>query len=332
MIHYPLKECGCVIIGRNEGERLVCCLTSVVDQFSIVVYVDSGSTDNSIENAKSFGALVVQLDMDQPFTAARARNSGLAYLIQQMSSLEYVQFIDGDCELVSTWPQAAFRFLDENPHYAIVCGRRRERNPEVSTFNQLCDMEWNTPIGEASACGGDAMMRVAAIKEVNAYNPILIAGEEPEMCHRLRIKGWKIYRLDEEMTLHDAAITKFSQWWKRVSRGGFAFALVSWLHRKSIPKIWVRETLRPVFWGLILPLVFILGLLSQIAILIVLPLILIFLLWIKITAKSLKSMSVTQSVKYGFFMVMAKFAEATGVLKWLKDKMLQKRSTLIEYK
>ncbi|WP_151669219.1 glycosyltransferase family 2 protein [Nitrincola schmidtii] len=327
-----LSNAGCVIIGRNEGERLVRCLASVRDQFALVVYVDSGSSDNSVKNAETAGAKVVRLDMQQPFTAARARNTGLTCLLEELPSLEYVQFIDGDCELVHSWPQAAFAFLSEHCDVVIVCGRRRERFPESTTYNALCDLEWDTPIGETSACGGDAMMRVSVLKEVNAYNPALIAGEEPEMCHRLRMRGWKIYRLNEEMTLHDAAITKFSQWWKRVSRGGFAFAYVSWMYRKADQKIWVRETLRPVFWGIILPLVFIFGVLTQMTSLIVLPPLLILLLWVKITAKSLSTMSAKQSVKYGFFMVMAKFAEAMGVLKWLKDKMLQKRSTLIEYK
>ena len=327
-----LTNTGCIIIGRNEGERLVRCLESVTDHFSLVIYVDSGSTDQSVENAKKAGAKVVLLDMEQPFTAARARNEGLACLLKESPPITYVQFIDGDCELVDTWPQAAYQFLEVNPDFAIVCGRRRERYPEQTLYNGLCDLEWNTPIGEAEACGGDALMRVSALHEVGAYNPTLIAGEEPEMCHRIRIKGWKIYRLDAEMTLHDAAITHFSQWWKRVSRGGFAFASVCWMHRNSQPKKWVRETLRPVFWGILLPLILLVGLIVGNATLVFLPMMLWILLCIKITARSLKQMPLVKALQYASFMLMAKFAEAVGVAKWAKERLFNQQSQLIEYK
>ena len=55
-------------------------------------------------------------------------------------------------------------------------------------------------MGAARACGGDALMRTAALAEVGGYDPNLIAGEEPELCVRLRAAGWQIYTLDREMT------------------------------------------------------------------------------------------------------------------------------------
>ena len=71
-----MTRVGAVIIGRNEGERLVRCLTSLNDQLAQLIYVDSGSTDASVNAAYSMGADVVGLDMSAPFTAARARNEG----------------------------------------------------------------------------------------------------------------------------------------------------------------------------------------------------------------------------------------------------------------
>src|SRR5262245_16239994 len=61
---------GVVIIGRNEGERLRCCLASVSAQGLSVVYVDSNSTDSSIELARGMGASVVALDSSRPYSAA----------------------------------------------------------------------------------------------------------------------------------------------------------------------------------------------------------------------------------------------------------------------
>ena len=102
---------GVVIIGRNEGERLVNCLRSLADTPCQLVYVDSGSTDDSVNVARKLGAEVVVLDMSIPFTAARARNEGFAYLKSLDPQVEVVQFVDGDCEVIATWLEKASAFL-----------------------------------------------------------------------------------------------------------------------------------------------------------------------------------------------------------------------------
>ena len=245
---------GVVAIGRNEGDRLRACLASVVQQAGVTVYVDSGSTDSSAELARGLGAVVVDLDMRLPFTAARARNAGFQRLTAIAPELQYVQFVDGDCEVRAAWLPQACAFLDAHADVAAVCGRRRERFPERSVYNLLCDLEWNSPIGEARACGGDVLMRAAALRQVSGYRDGLIAGEEPELCVRLRGNGWRIWRLDAEMTLHDAAMTRFAQWWKRNNRAGFAYAEGAHLHGAPPERHWVRESRSAWLWGACLPL------------------------------------------------------------------------------
>jgi cellulose synthase/poly-beta-1,6-N-acetylglucosamine synthase-like glycosyltransferase len=210
---------GCVAIGRNEGERLSACLESL--RSYPAVYVDSGSTDDSLQLAQKMRAEFVELDGSRPFSAARARNAGLRRLLELHPVLELVQFVDGDCQVQEGWTERATRELKERPDVAIVCGRRRERYPKVSIFNRLCDVEWNTPTGEAMSCGGDSMMRIAALREAGGFDETVVAGEEPELCSRLRKKGWKILRIDAEMTLHDAAMTRWGQWWRRQMRSGY---------------------------------------------------------------------------------------------------------------
>jgi GT2 family glycosyltransferase len=215
---------GIVAIGRNEGERAKACLEGAVallGDTAGVVYVDSGSTDGSPEFARSLGITVVDLDLSEPFTAARARNAGLAAV---PVGLAYVQFLDADCELVDGWLATAVATLAADEGLAGVAGRRRERHPDATVFNKLCDMEWDTPIGEADALGGDAMFRREALDRVGAYDPTMIAGEEPEMCLRMRALGYRLRRLDVEMTIHDAAMTSWRQWWTRNRRAGHAYA------------------------------------------------------------------------------------------------------------
>ncbi|HZM01358.1 MAG TPA: glycosyltransferase, partial [Planctomycetota bacterium] len=215
----PQSVVGFVVIGRNEGARLRRCLASL-EGAGPVAYVDSGSSDGSPDLARAAGALTAELDRSAPFTAARARNLGLQRLLAARPESEFVQFVDGDCELRPGWIEAGLAALRDRPDVAVACGRRRERFPEASVYNRLCDIEWDTPVGEAAACGGDALMRVAALASVGGYDPTMIAGEEPELCLRLRRRGWRILRLPAEMTWHDAAMTRWTQWWRRALREG----------------------------------------------------------------------------------------------------------------
>jgi GT2 family glycosyltransferase len=320
---------GAVVIGRNEGERLKYCLISVSKYTDKLVYVDSDSTDDSVKTALAMGITVVELDVTIPFTAARARNEGFVRLCELFPHIAYVQFVDGDCEVVEGWLENAVDFLNQNDSIAVVCGRRRERYPDKTVYNMLCDIEWDTPVGEAKACGGDALMRVDAFKQVDGFKPDLIAGEEPELCVRLRQHDWRIWRLDAEMTLHDAAMNKFSQWWKRATRAGYAFGEGASLHGKLPEKHWVKSVRSAWFWGFFTPLMtialtYFFGLWALILILVYPVQIL------RITLKGENSLIV--NFQRAFFLVLGKFPEILGVLRYLVNRNLSKNNNLIEYK
>jgi len=246
------QKVGLVVIGRNEGERLARCLNSV-RPVAQRVYVDSGSTDGSVALARNQGVAVVELTAPPPFTAARARNSGLGRLLADHPDLEFVQMVDGDCEVQPGWIAAALAALLAEPGLALVFGRRRERYPERSIYNALCDDEWNAPVGESPGCGGDALFRVAALRQVDFYNPAMIAGEDTELSMRLRKAGWHLWRIDAEMTLHDAAMTRFGQWWRRTQRSGHAFGEMAHLHPDARDPNWPRTVRSIIVWGGAMP-------------------------------------------------------------------------------
>lgn len=317
---------GVVVIGRNEGDRLIECLKSLRGAEK-VVYVDSGSTDGSVPAAADLSADVVSLDMSAPFTAARARNAGVRRLA--LSNVDYVQFIDGDCTLDAGWLQNAREFLDENPDFAVACGRRRERRPDASVYNRLCDIEWDTPVGEAAACGGDALMRMSALKEAGFYNESLVAGEEPELCLRLRERGWRIRRIDAEMTLHDAAMTKFSQWWTRAKRAGHAYAEISTLHAQSPKRIWRKEMLRALLWTAVAPVSILFGVFGHPA----------FLAGLLVYPAQAFRIYCTvhgrlgeDAAAYAAAAVVGKFAESAGIFEYFKNRIAGRRAKLFEYK
>ncbi len=320
---------GVVAIGRNEGERLRRCLQSCAHLGDRRIYVDSGSTDGSVQLAADLGATVVALDMTRPFTAARARNIGLAALLERFPDVEQVQFIDGDCELASSWLDAASAFLDAHPEVVVVAGRRRERYPDASVYNQLCDIEWNTPVGEAKAVGGDALFRVEPLRRAGGYRDSLIAGEEPELCVRLRAAGGHVWRLDADMTWHDAAILQLSQWWRRTMRSGHAFAEGAFLHGAPPERHFVRETRRALLWGAVLPIVAVLASCWQpiaAALLLVYPA-----QWLRLGRRFAAEGSPAPWKRAGF-LILGRFPEAQGALKFLLWRLFGRTSALIEYK
>jgi glycosyltransferase involved in cell wall biosynthesis len=297
-----------------------------------VVYVDSNSTDGSVAVAREMGATVVELDLSIPFTAARARNEGLTKLLTIDPACEFVQFVDGDCEIVVGWLERASTELMGNDKVAVVCGRRRERFPDASVYNRLCDMEWNLPSGDIAFCGGDAMMRVAALQQVGGYNATLIAGEEPEMCLRLRGNGWIIRGIATEMTLHDAAMMRFSQWWKRNVRAGHAFAEVSSQHAREPERFWYKDARSNWIWGCIVPLTLLaLGWPTRGISLVGFGL--YALLWFRIFQWTRRQgMNTRDAMTNAFFMLLGKFPQAAGQIKYLRNRLLGRRSRVIEYK
>jgi GT2 family glycosyltransferase len=318
---------GAVAIGRNEGERLKRCLESLTG--TVAVYVDSGSADESAKLALRSGTEVVDLDMHIPFTAARARNAGFRKLQEVAPDLPYVQFVDGDCELAADWLLSAATFLEGHSDVGAVCGRRRERFPDRSIYNWLCDREWEGPAGEVRACGGDVMIRASALTAVGGYRDDVIAGEEPELCVRLRSAGWRIWRLENEMTLHDAAMTNFIQWWRRAVRAGYAFAQGAYLHGAPPERHFVWESQRAWIWGVWLPLA-------------CLAVGLIFPLWgwaawsiypLQVLRQTIRNAgSLRQRATLAFFQTLARFPEALGQIKFMRNRLSGRQAQLIEYK
>lgn len=320
---------GIVVIGRNEGARLVQCLDSVLQQATVVVYVDSGSTDQSVAMARSKGVHVVELDMRTPFTAARARNAGFAQLLQLAPGLAYVQFVDGDCALSPHWLQTACNYLQGHAQVAALAGRLREKFPHTSVYNQLCDLEWAAPAGPASHCGGIAMMRVTALQQVKGFDATLICGEEPELCSRFRAAGWQIWRLPDDMAMHDAAMTRFSQWWARTLRAGFGFAQAAYMSRNGPERRGLRESRSAWVWGLLIPLsILMLG-----ALWLPTGLLLCLIYPAQITRLALRGKHAARlNWIRAVFLVLGKFPEMLGQIKFMYQNIAGKQAQLIEHK
>lgn len=296
------------------------------------VYVDSGSTDESVKLARSFGAETVELDLSRPFTAARARNHGFARLREIAPELRYVQFVDGDCALADGWLEAAADHLNEHPDVAVVCGHLMERNRSATIYNRLCHMEWQKAPGEISACGGIFMVRGSCFAEVGGFDSTVTAAEDDELCLRIRRARGKVIFLDRAMASHDAAMTHFGQWWKRARRAGHAYAQGTALHGNSPDRHFVRDCQRIWFWGLILPL------LASVPAWWTHGLSLMLLCGYLVLATRIyrnglrRGWSRPDARLYAVFTVIAKFPGLLGMLQFHCNRWRGRRPMLIEYK
>lgn len=332
---------GIVIIGRNEGKRLVACFDSLPKSGVRCVYVDSGSSDGSVEQAAKRGIAVVELDMSRPFSAARARNEGWQGLASKFPNLQYIQFIDGDCQLQPQWIESATSFLAQHDDYAAVCGRRRELYPDATVYNRLADMEWNTPTGETQACGGDSLFRLSALEQVAGFDPTVVAGEEPELCSRLREQGWRFWRLDKEMTWHDAAMSTYSQWWKRALRTGYGGYIVTRKrpHDPLLP--FARQGRSARTWALMWPLLVIVATIAGwclggtlgMAIGFSLTFLLLPMQIARIAWKKYRSgISLNIAIAYAWLIMTSKFAELKGQLRAMREMSSGKEFTIVEHR
>jgi glycosyltransferase involved in cell wall biosynthesis len=333
-----IESLGLVVIGRNEGDRLIRCLASV-RSIPKRVYVDSGSTDGSVERAIHEGVSVVRLEVPPNFTAARARNAGLVKLLAETPGLEFVQMVDGDCEIHQDWIPAGLVALRAEPDLAAVYGRLRERFPMRSVYNALCDDDWNVPIGEAAIVGGIALFRVSALRQVDFYDPAIIAGEEPDLSMRMRKSGWRLRRIDAEMGFHDVDITRFTQWWKRTRRTGHAYGELAYRHPDARDPNWPQTTRSIVFWGGVMPL----ALISAMTLAIFAGLywwllaVLVLLTWpvhiLQIALRKLRAgLNLKLAAASGALLMIGKIPQLLGFAEYHLNRLMGRASQLIEHK
>ena len=248
---------GLVVIGRNEGQRLLLSLQSMQSSRCPIVYVDSGSSDNSVEIARPLVSCLHQLDPQTPFSAARARNEGFEQLMALFPTLQFIQFVDGDCVICEGWLAAAAAAMQQDNKRAAIVGHLQELNPELSVYNRMCAMEWRSPAGDLTnfgALGGISMIRADVFKQLGGFKANVIAGEDSEFGVRLSLAGYKVTKIDHLMAIHDANMTTFQQWWKRAVRGGHAIGQRSDLNGNTVAQDCVKERKSTLVWGVFLPI------------------------------------------------------------------------------
>lgn len=311
-----------VVIGLNEQERLRAALEAIFlhkpDAFELeVIYVDSGSTDRSVEIARDLpGVAVLHLKGGRP-SAARARNVGLRH-----ARGRYVQLVDGDSVIQPGWMTGALDFLEANSDVSCAFGRCVEMHPDQSVYMKVCGLDWHIPPGERRFCGGNSMWRRSVIAANGFFDEGIQVGEEPELCYRVRHAGGRIVCLDLAMVHHDLGMYTFAQYWRRSVTSGRACASIAARFWRNPEKMWLRETLlnfaEPAAWLIIFVAAWqFFG--AAIAVVVILAWWLGRALQIAITLRRRRIALVT-AVMYGLHCQFTRFPAAIGQLKALSGR------------
>jgi len=324
-----------VVIGRNEGERLVRCLESISAMDPAggpveVIYVDSASTDQSVERAGRFGARVVRINPEYP-CAAVGRNAGW-----RAARAAIVLFLDGDTILAPAFAACASRQFDD-PMVAVVFGGRREINTNNSIYNRVLDLDWIAPPGPDVVCGGDALIRRDVLEQVGGYDERLIAGEDADLSARIRALGYNIVRLNARMTGHDLDIRRFSQYWRRSVRTGYAYAEISERFRRTNSPVWSKEARRNRINGAVMVAIVagspILSVATRSLLPVAVAVAIIIALSLRTAIRSRQTCSdLYTRLLYGLHSHLGQIPILFGQLKYRRNRLFGRAAELIEYK
>jgi glycosyltransferase involved in cell wall biosynthesis len=219
-------ELSIVLIGKNQAWNMARLVESILTQTSQVgsreiIFVDSASTDETLQIAAQYPIHVLRLRPSQTLTPAAGRYVGYRY-----SSGSMVLFVDGDMELYPGWLEHALQALRRRPDVGAVTGEIIDLPKDASTPSTRRP---EVSIGACAArsvpfAAGVAIYRRAALERAGPFNPYLQSDEEPDLCVRIRHQGFQIVRLDHPVVYHysDAMVhmsTLVGRWRRKLYLG-----------------------------------------------------------------------------------------------------------------
>ncbi|UCD05132.1 MAG: glycosyltransferase [candidate division WOR-3 bacterium] len=214
-----------VIIGKDEEKNLANCIRSVRDieypaERVEIIYVDNGSHDRSVAIARQQNINTVEERGQYP-SPGLARNRGI-----REAKYDIIHFIDGDMTMDSGYLGKAVRFLDVDK-IGCVIGDVQELGSESSFLSRVLNYPWaSRKTGFVEAPGGGGTFRKSVLEAVEGYNPYVLKGQETEIGYRIREEGYRIYKIDHLMAMHDYGINRLDDLVKRSYRMGSSYGMI----------------------------------------------------------------------------------------------------------
>ena len=192
-----------IIKALNEEKRVAAAVKSALAAVETVggevVLADSCSTDRTIALASGFPIRIVQL------AHADERCCGVGpQLGFQHSMGEFIYILDGDMEMLPGFLSEAVAFMQAHPEVAGVGGRIVEMN--TSSLEYLARVErglGHMQAGEVDRLDMGGLYRRSAVEDAGYFSDRnLHSYEEFDLAVRLRVQGWKLWRIGADAVRH----------------------------------------------------------------------------------------------------------------------------------
>jgi GT2 family glycosyltransferase len=241
-----MHKLSIIIKAFNEEENIARAITSSLEAVAPyqgeVIVADGASTDRTVDIARRYPVLIVQLSRPERRCCGVGPEIGFRH-----SSGAYVYILDGDMRLDASFIAKAKAYLDAHPDVAAVGGAVRETRAPNSEFrgriNRLNRLVIDKQ-ADMDCLNGGGLYRRAALLAVGYMSDQNLHGcEEYDLGVRLRSRGWRIVRLADHAADHFAhQLPTVPLLWRRV-RSGY-FLGIGELFRASLQAGYVSKVFR----------------------------------------------------------------------------------------
>jgi len=182
-----------VVITLNSQNHLQRCLESVVREIphARLIVVDGGSTDRTVELAKSHGALV--LTQERP-GLGEARRIGLA-----VAKSPIMAMVDSDIALPKGWFAQVNQKL-RNDHVVGATGCVISGDPGCRALARYS--EWRRTHHEWTAILSNALVKTALVHRVGGFNPEYQTSEDVDLLMRVFAAGLTWVMVEDLIVRH----------------------------------------------------------------------------------------------------------------------------------
>lgn len=190
-----------VVIGRNESDNLPVLIASLTKlrqraQFqNQMIYVDSDSTDLSVEIARSFFDEVYILSPSDNLCASAGRYIGTLKAIY-----EWILYLDGDMEVCSEFIDFICKNIDKLDTSCGYVGRYIYYYNDGTIRDNVLNYKHDGQV--VAHHGGAVLLRRTAVIEAGNWNPRIFSNEEIELYTRFRNCGYNVVYLNKPMIKH----------------------------------------------------------------------------------------------------------------------------------
>lgn len=199
-----------VIPCFNEERELPATLSALINHIPSaysyeIVIVDNGSTDRSIDIAKSYDVTLIE---SKSHSVAGVRNEGVRYC-----NGEILVFLDADVEVTSAWGAALGQALDSLKETDVLGSHCSVPSSEKILFKywyKAIEVNTSSHVGT-----GHMILYKTLFERLGGFNEKLTTGEDYDFCNRVKSRGGKILENEKLVVYHNGYPETLAAFFKR---------------------------------------------------------------------------------------------------------------------